>query len=674
MSYKTLAILFSCLWAGVVSGQNPTLSWAASIGSDSTDFGTCVTTDASGNVYNAGSCMGNVDFDFSAGTSTLAPSAGNINEIDAYITKTDASGNLIWAKRIGDSATFNTLNYYRNGVKAIKLDAAGNIYLLGYYQGTVDFDPGSAIYNLTSASSNAFHWQTYILKLDASGNFLWVKDFNGIYFGLPLAMEIDANSNVYVTGYYSGTIDLDPGVTTFSYSSTSAETYFVKLDAAGIFITAKRLTGAINPGSVYGLSLVFDQTGNIYTTGFFFGTVDFDPGVATYTLNSNIQGSNFILKLDPLFNFIWAKQFGGNESWSIVLDAANMYLTGTFQDTTDFDPGPGIYNLIATGNDGFQSYNIDQFVLKLDLNGNFVWARSIESVGTSHGVSIRLDAVSNIYAGGYFLAGADFDPGAAITYSASTGGVDGFVQKLDPSGNLLWAKTLGGTGDDYLMDLRISNTSDIVGTGYFSATCNVDPGNTAHNLVSAGKRDAFIFKWSQCASTPSPTDITAMPNKVICANESASISAIGLNPIGWYASPTGTLSAIGNGTNYVTPPLAVGNYTFYAGDIVCAGINRTAITVTVMACTGLEETISEENKILNMYPVPSPNGLLTVELKAIPDNSQLAVYNALGQLIVMQKVASEKTHLDLSAEPNGIYLLRLVKDNKLIESGKIIKD
>ena len=674
MSYKTLISLISCLLAGVVSGQNPILSWAGSIGSDSTDFGTCVTTDASGNVYNAGSCMGNVDFDFSAGSSTLAPSAGNINEIDAYITKTDAAGNLIWAKRIGDSVTFSTLHVYRNGVKSIKLDVAGNIYLLGYYQGTVDFDPGPGVHNLSSTVSSPFHWQTYVLKLDASGNFLWAKDFSGIYFGLPLALEIDASANLYITGYFNGTIDLDPSVATFSYSSTTAETYFVKLDPAGNLAAANRLGSPTNSGNAYALSLALDPAGNIYTTGFFFGTIDFDTGAPTYTLNSSIQESNFILKLDPLFNFVWAKQFGGNESWSTVLDAANIYLTGNFSDTSDFDPGPGVYNLVATGNNGFQSFNVDQFVLKLDLNGNFVWAKSIASVGSSYGVSIRLDAASNIYASGYFLTGADFDPGTTIIYLPSSGGVDGFIQKLDPSGNLIWAKTIGGTADDYLMDLKISNTSDVLGTGYFSSTCNVDPGSTVYNLNSEGIRDAFVFKWSQCSSTHSPTDITSGPNKVICANESASISAVGVNPIGWYATPTGTLSAIGNGTNYVTPPLTAGNYTFYAGDIVCAGINRTAITVTVMACTGLEETASGENKVLNVYPVPSPRGLLTVEIKAISDNSQLSVYNALGQLILTQKIASEKTQLDLSAEPNGIYLLRLVRDNKLIGSGKIIKD
>src|SRR5678816_164169 len=117
-----------------------------------------------------------------------------------------------------------------------------------------------------------------------------------------------------------------------------------------------------------GASIAVDADGNVYTTGGFSGTADFDPGPGTYNLTSAGTYDMFISKLDSSGKFIWAKQMGGNSSsaWgpSITLDAAgNIYSTGTFEGTVDFDPGPGVFTLSAIK---------ASFVLKLDADGNFI--------------------------------------------------------------------------------------------------------------------------------------------------------------------------------------------------------------------------------------------------------------------------------------------------------------
>jgi hypothetical protein len=111
--------------------------------------------------------------------------------------------------------------------------------------------------------------------------------------------------------------------------------------------------------------MTVDKDGNVYSTGIFQDVVDFDPGPATFNLNTIgsgvFSGDIFVSKLDSAGNFVWAKKMGGPE---IDLGAAithdvdgNIYVTGGFRNTADFDPGPGIYNMTAAG-------NTDVFVVK----------------------------------------------------------------------------------------------------------------------------------------------------------------------------------------------------------------------------------------------------------------------------------------------------------------------
>ena len=157
-----------------------------------------------------------------------------------------------------------------------------------------------------------------------------------------------------------------------------------------------------------GHSIATDSMGNVYITGHYSGTVDFDPGPAVFNLTSYSMFMDlFIQKLDKNGNFIWAKSIGGNLNevgHSIQADAVgNVYLTGSYSITVDFDPGPGIFNLTSKG-------FTDVFVLKLDAEGDFVWAKSVGGTGIENSYSIALDALGSISLTGLFETTADFDP------------------------------------------------------------------------------------------------------------------------------------------------------------------------------------------------------------------------------------------------------------------------
>ncbi|MBI4946033.1 MAG: SBBP repeat-containing protein, partial [Bacteroidetes bacterium] len=194
VSLKTTALTLCLTLNTVLQISNcfaqPSFTWAKSMGGTDNDRGYSIAVDGSGNVYTTGVFTGTADFDPGAGNYPLT-AAGVDGLSDIFISKLDASGNFVWAKRIGD--TDNDRGY------SIAVDGSGNVYTTGFFRGTVDFDPGAGSYPLTAAGSQEF----FISKLDASGNFVWAISMSGISAGYSIA--IDGSGYVYTTGLFWGT-------------------------------------------------------------------------------------------------------------------------------------------------------------------------------------------------------------------------------------------------------------------------------------------------------------------------------------------------------------------------------------------------------------------------------------------------------------------------------------
>lgn len=288
----------------------------------------------------------------------------------------NAQVNFQWAKSMGGTA--NDLG------QSVAVDANGNVYTFGTFQGTVDFDPGVGVVNLTAGPTDVF-----ISKLDAAGNFIWVKQFEGTGSNNAGSISIDGAGNVYTIGTFSNVADFDPGAGVYSLSASGAEDVFIsKLDASGNFVWAIQFGGTITD---YGSSLTLDAAGNIYTTGYFQGTVDFDPGAAVYNLVTAPSATNiFVSKLDPSGNFILAEKLGGTLSdigYSIAVDLLqNIYISGTYRSNADFDPGAGTYILPSYG---FS----DIFICKLNSSGAFMWANGMGASAFDYGRSVAVDAL-----------------------------------------------------------------------------------------------------------------------------------------------------------------------------------------------------------------------------------------------------------------------------------------
>jgi len=266
----------------------------------------------------------------------------------------------------------------------------------------------------------------------------------------------------------------------FSYSLSGQES-----------TTMKWAKGMGGTGNERGNSITVDALGNVLTTGYFEGTVDFDPGIGFYNLTSIGSNNIFISKLDSSGNFVWAKQFGGTSGSmgnSIAIDASgNVYTTGFFWGTADFDPGAGTYNLTSAG-------GMDIFISKLDPSGNFVWAKQMGGTSNDESQSIDIDPSGNVYTTGYFQETGDFNPGAGTYNLTSAGSKDIFISKLNSLGNFVWAKQMGGTSIDYGSSIKVGVSGNVYTTGDFSGTADFDPGVGTSNLTSAGSKDIFISK------------------------------------------------------------------------------------------------------------------------------------------------------------------------------------
>lgn len=471
---KKILLLTTCLFSfAFLNAQVPAFSSVKQMGGSGNERGQFISLDNAGNVYTTGSFQGSFDFDPGTGTSILTSGGGD----DIFITKFDPSGNLVWAKSMGD-----TLNEYGY---SIGVDASGNVYTTGHFSGTVDFDGGAGT---TTVSSNG-NEDIFVTKYDASGNFIWAKNMGGATSDFGRAMAVDANGNVFVTGYFDGTSDFDPNSGTVNLTSTGLYDIFVaKLDANGNFTWAK------NFGSTtfdVGNSIVLDASGNVYTTGYFGGTADFDPGTGTANLTSTGANDIFISKLDGAGNFVWAKNMGGTSNdigFSIAIDASgDIYSSGTFGGSADLDPGAASFSLTSNGSN-------DIYISKISAAGNFIWAKGFGGTTADYVYGITTDPSGNVYTTGYFQGTVDFDPGVGTNSITTNGNYDIFISKLNGSGNYIWAINVGGTQRDYAYSLTVDPSGNVYTTGWFEATADFDPGSATVNLNSVGAFDIFILK------------------------------------------------------------------------------------------------------------------------------------------------------------------------------------
>lgn len=464
---------FVLLFPAGLSAQS--LEWANHAGGADFEEARDLAVDAAGNVFIIGTFAGTTDF----GTGGISNKLNSAGGLDVYFAKYDATGKNIWAKRIGGAGP--------DAGYDIALDADGHVYITGNFTGTADFDPGPGLKNLSSNGS----FDIFLAKYDASGALLWANNTGGTLFEESVCMASDALGNVTIAGNFFGTVDFDPGPGTAELQAPAGnpDMYFARYDAAGGLLWVKQLHGN---GSNRVIDLALDEHSNIYITGQFENSADFDPSDVVRNLNSAGSFDIFFARYDDAGKLVWAGHAGGpnyDDGKGIALDSAgNVYVTGRFNDTADFDPGAGVHTLTTVD-------FTDAFFAKYDPAGDLVWAKSVGGTLADQGTGIAVDAPGNVYLIGQFQGIADLDPSGAVEELISAGDFDIFLAQYDPLGNLITARNPGGNKMDEGFAIAIDGAQHVYVAGLFKGTADFDPGSAAGSLTSAGEEDMFIVKY-----------------------------------------------------------------------------------------------------------------------------------------------------------------------------------
>jgi uncharacterized repeat protein (TIGR01451 family) len=239
-------------------------------------------------------------------------------------------------------------------------------------------------------------------------------------------------------------------------------------------------------------SMTQDPFGNLYLTGSVFTTTDFDPGQGVVELTSQGSTDCYVAKFDPQGNLLWVRQIGGVDQiigkGIAVNSIGQCYVIGSFKGTVDLDPGTGEYMVTAPG---VQQHH---FVVKLDAQGNFVWAHA----SSINMISIALDEQGDLYVtGGYgsFGATVDFDPSPTGEFflTLPTQYSNAFLWKLSPTGSFIYAKAIDGPQSSVGQAVKVDHAGNVVFAGRFNASGDFDPGTETFILSGTGLQ-LFVCK------------------------------------------------------------------------------------------------------------------------------------------------------------------------------------
>ncbi len=343
---------------------------------------------------------------------TNLPFTKSAGSNDIFLVKYNSNRQFGWGKTIG------SLGY--EDVVAIEMTPKDEFYLVGFYSGSLDFDPDTSSDIKTPTNSQ----EVFISKYDSSGNYLWTKTFGGRGFANVNDVHY-ANGYLYMCGQYSDSIDFDPDSIGIAMEYASTDDVFVlKLDSNANFEWVKTFGG---PSLDVGQKITTDLQGNVYTAGEFRGRVDFDPGSNSQFVGTSGAEDVFIQRLNANGNFVWVNKYIGynNERARALLfnpQDQSLLVGGTFNGTAYFSVTPILLR--------FSNGSNDAFIHKLDRQRRLLWFENFGESGTDNIADMCYDAFGNLIAVGDFRDSIKWNgPNGTERFYAN--GTDGFIVKYD---------------------------------------------------------------------------------------------------------------------------------------------------------------------------------------------------------------------------------------------------
>ncbi len=297
-----------------------------------------ISVDAAGNVAITGIFSGTVDFD--PGDSTDEHTSSG--DADIFVTRFDADGNYQGTMTFGGPDN--------DEAEAIAHDSEDNLYLAGFFQNTVDFDPTDGVDEKTAS-----HWSDiFVTKLKSDGTYGWTAVMGGSGDEGVDDIAVDDADNVVIVGDFEETVDFDPSDATDEHTADGGEDLFVtKLSGDGSYQWTYTAGGT---GEDAASAVVCTEEGQIVVAGVFRDTVDFNPlDAETDEHSSNGEDDIFLTVLGADGSYVGTQTIGGS-GYDDAEDLAignngQLFMVGAYEGTVDFDPGTGVDEHTANGED-----------------------------------------------------------------------------------------------------------------------------------------------------------------------------------------------------------------------------------------------------------------------------------------------------------------------------------
>jgi hypothetical protein len=453
---------------GLLARLNPAngaLFWVKRMGGVGTDEVTSLAFE-SGDVFVTGFFEQSANF--------LTPSNMSLNPLvsaglrDIFIAKYNSLGVFLWRSRAG-----GTQNDLGTGI-AVK---NSKVYITGNFRGVINFNTPSnfGTNELVSEGQRDF----YLASYDLNGQFLEANRGGGTSDDASQSISFDGNF-VNLVGFFNGLINFNTPSDYSSHRLNATSVSFIFVAKAFIEYQFK---SAISDGYKDGdnsdpYALAVDADGNTYVTGEYYSYLDFGTLQLEYDTNDKLS---YLAKLNPKGSIIWAKQIGQNglNISDLRVLGTNVYLLGHFEGSHDFIQEGNVINITAEGNKS------DMFLISINQDGDFNWAKRGGGVGYEYASSIDTDGTS-LYISGKFEETANFNTPSSFGSNEliSAGKNDIFLAKYDTNGNIVWLRRAGGVESESCYDLSVSN-GHVFTLGSAKGQINFNtPSNFSNNSIT----------------------------------------------------------------------------------------------------------------------------------------------------------------------------------------------
>jgi hypothetical protein len=709
-----------------------------------------VKVDSTGNLYLAFGFAGTVAF-----SSFTLTSSGSQEDIG--LAKFTNTLGLVWSKKIGGTGSdwgSSRLGWCPDPF-GMAIDNQQNLCITGLFAATVNFGSG----NLTAFNSS--NGDGFFAKYNGTtGTLIFVKQLAGAgstYYVTPGCIQIDANDNINIAGYFNGSVDCDPGPGSAILGSTTLSLFWSQYDINGNYLT----NGFIGSATYAGPSCMLLKPSGLFFAGGFAGTQDFDMGASSFSMTgSPSYQTGFISK----YNYCSAAPSSpstvnglnsfcpgaGIQTYSVTpVSGATSYTwslpgvgwTGTSStNTISIITGTTSGNISVTANNACGSSSAA--VLSITVNPNpTITVNSGSICSGSSFTMIPSGANTYTFSGGSAIVSPTTNTSYSVTGTSTAGCVGSNTAIASVTVNSNPTANAGSSQTITCISANVNLTGSGVSTYTWSGPGIVSGGNTSSPVVNMAGTYSLVGSTSGCNSntvtvnvasnTVAPTLSVAVNSNSICIGNSATLTASGASTYSWstsstatsvVVSPTVTTNYVLTGTNSINgctntfnqsigvnslpvvtantsssiicgPPFqgtatitasGASTYTWNTSATTTAiavspsvttvytvtgadangCMNFTSFTQSVSACTGIEQ-FGGGSPEFGVYPNPT-SGVVTIKGK---EGLQIHIYNIIGELIISSELKSDTIELDLSNHSNGIYFIRIGSITK-----KIIKE